>query len=94
MATDKPRKTDILTPLRDGEFWRITGIAEATEKRLHAAGIQTFRQLAESSPDEIAAALQGQVGVKERAARQDWTGQADRLAESVPQEDPPVEEPV
>ena len=103
MATDKPRKTDILTPLRDGEFWRITGIGEATEKRLHAAGIQTFRQLAESSPDEIAAALQGQVGVKERAARQDWTGQSAQLAEAVAQEehlavaqeDPPLmEEPV
>lgn len=88
MATDKPRKTDILTPLRDGEFWRITGIGEATEKRLYAAGIQTFRQLAKSTPEEIAAVLQGQVGVKERAARQDWMGQAARLAEAVAQEEP------
>ena len=103
MATDKPRKTEILTPLRDGEFWRITGIGEATEKRLYANGIQTFRQLAKSTPEEIAAALQGQVGVKERAARQDWTGQAARLAQAVAREErpaaerlepPAVEEPV
>lgn len=87
MATDKPRKAEILTPLHEGEFWRISGIKEASERRLKAAGIQSFRELAESTPEEIAKALQGQVGAKERAARQDWFGQARKLAETLAQAD-------
>lgn len=94
MATDKPRKTEVLTPPRDGEFWRINGIAEATENRLHTAGIHTFRQLAALTPAEIASVLPGQVGAKERAARQDWAGQAREFAETLEQVSPEPETPL
>lgn len=80
MATDKMRRLEDPSPLAEGEFWRITGIGDATEKRLHAAGIDTFERLGSLSPEDIASILTGQVGVKERAARQDWTGQARRFA--------------
>lgn len=80
MATEKIGRLENSAPLAEGEFWRITGIGEATEQRLHAAGIDTFDQLGSLSPQDIASILTGQVGVKERAARQDWTGQARRLA--------------
>jgi hypothetical protein len=81
MATEKSRKQENPAPPREGEFSRILGIAEATEKRLHAAGIQTFSQLADSTPEGLAELLPGQVGVKERILRQDWLGQAHRYAE-------------
>ena len=83
MATDKLRRLENSTPLAEGEFWRISGIGDATEKRLHSAGINTFDRLASLSPAEIAAILTGQVGVKERVTRQDWTGQARQLAETL-----------
>jgi hypothetical protein len=80
MATEKIRRLENSAPLAEGEFWRITGIGEATEQRLHAAGIDTFERLGSLSPEDIASILTGQVGVKERAARQDWTSQARRFA--------------
>lgn len=83
MATDKLRRLENSAPLAEGEFWRISGIGDATEKRLHSAGIDTFERLASLSPAEIASILTGQVGVKERVTRQDWTGQARKLAETL-----------
>ena len=80
MAIEKLRRLENSAPLAEGEFWRITGIGDATEKRLHSAGIDTFDQLGSLNPEEIASILTGQVGVKERVARQDWISQARRLA--------------
>jgi len=80
MTTEKQRKIENNTPLTEGEFWRINGIGEATEKRLHAAGIDTFDLLASLTPEEIAETLAGQVGVKERVIRHDWIGQARKYA--------------
>jgi len=77
MATQ--RKMDQQTPLQEGEFRRIKGIAEATEQGLHSAGIMTFKQLSSLTPEEIAEAVPG-VGVKERVIRQDWIGQAAEYA--------------
>lgn len=74
------QKIDPNAPLKEGEFRRIKGIAETTERALHDAGIETFDHLAMLTPEEIAEALPGNVGVKERAARQDWMGQAANFA--------------
>jgi predicted flap endonuclease-1-like 5' DNA nuclease len=52
MATEKIRRLENSAPLAEGEFWRITGIGEATEQRLHAAGIDTFERLGSLSPED------------------------------------------
>jgi hypothetical protein len=77
------RKTiDNQRPPQDGEFHYINGIAETTERALHEANILTFEQLASLSLDEIAKALPGQVGVKERAAHFQWQEKALDYAQS------------
>lgn len=73
------RKFDPQVPLQEGEFRRIDGIAETTEKSLHEAGINTFEELSILSPQEIAGKLKG-VAVLEKINRNDWTGQAAELA--------------
>lgn len=85
------QKVDPNMPLREGEFRRIKGIAETTERALHEAGIETFEHLALMTPEEIAAALPGNVGVKERAARQDWMGQAASFTRLLPKHKSPEE---
>jgi len=75
-----PNRIDLQAEPQEGEFRRIKGIAQATEQALHVAGILTFNKLASLTPDEIAEALPGQVGVKERAVRQDWKGEAAKFA--------------
>ncbi len=66
---------------QDGEFHYIDGIAETTERALHDANILTFVQLASISLDEIAKALPGQKGVKERAAHFQWQEKAANFAQ-------------
>lgn len=82
------QKVDPGAPLQEGEFRRIKGIAETTERALRSAGIETFDHLAMLTPEEIAAALPGNVGVKERAARQDWAGQAALFAQQLAEDKP------
>jgi hypothetical protein len=73
-------------PLRDGEFQQIVGIGPGIEKRLHAAGVTTFEQLAALAPERICELLKGMVGVKpELIERKDWLGQARLLANQVAQ---------
>lgn len=61
----------------------INGIGPAVEHRLHGIGIYTFAQLAALSPADIAAAIAGLSGLTaKRIAKQDWIGQASRLAAS------------
>lgn len=62
----------------------INGIGPAVEKRLNGVGILTFAQLATLSPADIAAAVAGLSGLSsERIIKQDWIGQADKLATEV-----------
>jgi len=60
------------------DFKLIRGIGPAIERRLHNAGIRTFADLAALSPDGIAASLAG-LSAK-RIAKENWLGQARRLA--------------
>lgn len=92
MATENTRERDPLTPLRDGEFWRIPGIGPGIAQRLQTAGIQTFRQLASLAPEEICAQLTGIVGMTaQRIANQDWPGKAEHLAQQIAEADLPHE---
>jgi hypothetical protein len=71
---------------RSGDnFRRIDGIGPVLERRLWDAGILTYSDLAQRTPEEIAASLPPTAGISaERIASQNWTGQARELAESPP----------
>jgi predicted flap endonuclease-1-like 5' DNA nuclease len=59
----------------------IDGIGPDVENRLHRVGIFTFAQLANLSPADIAAAIAGLAGLSAgRIVKQDWIGQARKLA--------------
>lgn len=60
----------------------INGIGPVVEQRLNrVAGIYTYTQLAALSPADIAAAVAGLAGLSaERIKKQDWIGQARKLA--------------
>jgi len=59
----------------------IIGIGPAVEKRLYGVGVFTFAQLALLSSADIAAAVADLSGLSaERITKQDWIGQARKLA--------------
>ena len=61
----------------------INGIGPAVESRLRGVGIKKFAQLAALSPADIAASVSDLTGLTtERIIKQDWIGQAHRLAAS------------
>jgi hypothetical protein len=69
-------------PPRADKLRLINGIGPAVEKRLNGIGIFTFAQLAALSSADIAAAVAGLAGLSaERIIKQDWIGQARKLAE-------------
>ena len=68
-------------PAKADDLKLINGIGPAVEKRLNDVGICTFAQLAALSPADIAAAVTGISGLaSERIIKQDWIGQAHKLA--------------
>jgi predicted flap endonuclease-1-like 5' DNA nuclease len=72
---------------RSGDnFRKIDGIGPVLERRLWGAGILTYSDLGQRTPEEIAAILPPTAGISaERIASQNWTGQARELAESPPE---------
>lgn len=69
-------------PPRIDDLKLINGVGPGVEKRLHGVGIFTFAKLAEFSPTDIAAAVADLYGMSaERIVKQDWIGQASKLAE-------------
>ncbi len=63
------------------DFRLIGGITRMIENRLHAAGILTFDQLAESKPEQLAEILRSAVGVTmRRAAHELWIAEARKRA--------------
>jgi hypothetical protein len=82
----RDRRTSNPTGQPGDDFRRIAGIGPALERRLHDAGILSYHDLAEQTPEEITAALTDVTGVSpQRIASQDWTGQARRLAGPPPE---------
>jgi len=68
------------------DFKKIDGIGRVLERRLWDAGILTYSDLGQRTPEEIAALLPPTAGISaERIASQNWTGQARELAEHPPE---------
>ena len=68
-------------PPRIDDLKLINGIGPVVEKRLNSVGIVGYAQLAYLSPADIAAAVADLAGLSaERIIKQDWIGQARKLA--------------
>jgi hypothetical protein len=68
------------------QFRKIEGIGRINERRLWDAGILTYGDLGQRTPEEIAAILPPTAGMSaERIASQNWIGQARELAEQPPE---------
>lgn len=79
-AKPSPQKNRTI-PAGADDFRLIDGITRMIENRLHAAGILTFDQLAESRPEQLAEILRSAVGVTmRRAAHEGWIAEARRRA--------------
>lgn len=68
-------------PARPDDLKALAGIGPKLEKTLNGLGIWTYAQIAALGPAEIAW-LDDKLGFAGRIARDDWTGQAGRLAGS------------
>lgn len=58
---------------------RLSGVGPALEKRLHAAGITTFAQIASWTEADVAV-MDEKLSFKGRIGREDWVAQAKELA--------------
>jgi hypothetical protein len=81
MAKKHSPTNRIVEPPRIDDLKLINGIGPGVEKRLNGVGIFTFAQLAALSSADIAAAVADLAGKSaERIIKQDWIGQARKLA--------------
>ncbi len=81
MASKRSPTNRDAEPPRIDNLKLINGIGPAVEKRLNGVGIFTFAKLAALSPADIAAAVADLTGLSaERIIKQDWIGQARKLA--------------
>lgn len=78
MASKQPRIDSAILPKAADDLSLIRGIGPAFEGRLHKAGLHTYNQLAAFSPAKLAARINGLSA--NQIARQDWIGQARKLA--------------
>src|SRR5262245_58249581 len=92
MTTKRGRGAGDVTPPGADDFGRIHGIGAAIKGRLYAAGILTFKELAELSPDQIGARV-GDFPGKSAELIQEWIAEARALA-SASQDGPHVDVPV
>ncbi len=88
MSKEQSDTSRSVEPPEINDLKLINGIGPAVERRLHGVGIYTYAQLAALSPADIAAAVADLAGLSaERIIKQDWIGQARRLAsESISRE--------
>lgn len=81
MARKDSHTSRALEPPETDDLKLIHDISPAVERRLHSTGIYTFAQLAALFPADIAASVAGLSGLTaERIIKQDWIGQARKLA--------------
>jgi predicted flap endonuclease-1-like 5' DNA nuclease len=82
MASERSPANRAAESARTDDLKLINGIGPAVEKRLNGVGVSAFAQLAALSPADIASAVANIAGLTaERIIKQDWIGQARRLAE-------------
>lgn len=87
MSNKSSRPQNTSSSRKADDFRLINGLPKTAKAKLHAAGILTFDQLAAMSPHEIVAAVADADSPDsetsaERIIREDWIGQAQKLAES------------
>lgn len=82
MVKKQSRVPIATSPQLADNFKLISGIGPTLAGRLHNAGILTYNQLASLPPAELAARAAG-LSAKQ-IARQDWIGQARKLALNKP----------
>ena len=68
---------DAETPVDD--LKKIKGIGPVLEKKLHALGVRSFRQIADFTSDDVER-VDAVLNFKGRILREDWIGQAQKLA--------------
>ena len=71
------------------DLTRIAGVDQVYEDELYAAGIFTFRQLAERAPDELARIIQADLAGEELDFAS-WIAQADSLRDEYYSDEPPI----
>ena len=86
MASKQLRVRRGKSPQKADDLILISGIGPTLAGRLYKAGIRTYTQLASLSPVELAAKVNG-LSVKQ-VVRQDWIGQARKLARKEPRSQP------
>jgi hypothetical protein len=70
-----------IEPAELDDLKNIRGIGPGIEARLHEGRVQTYAQLAQMTPEELAERVGDLIGMSAaRVERQDWIGQAKRLA--------------
>jgi hypothetical protein len=87
MSNKRGRASGDAPPPGADDFGRIYGIGAAIKGRLYAAGILTFKELAELSPDDIATRV-GDFPGKSADLLQEWINQARVLASVPPEVEP------
>ncbi len=88
MTKNGSQATEISLTQKD-DFTLIHGIGPGIEKRLHAAGILTYAQLATMTPDQVISALGNMIGLtKTRVIDQEWIENARELAASAVPDEP------
>lgn len=79
-AAPKAVKATTATAATDGDdLKKLSGVGPALEKKLHAAGVTTFAQVAGWNADDIAA-MDEKLSFKGRIEREGWVDQAKALA--------------
>lgn len=82
MASKQTQGSIAVSPQPADDFKLIKGIGQVIADRLNEAGIRTFKQLAALSPTTLVSQVSG-LSAKQ-IARQDWIGQARKLARTKP----------
>jgi hypothetical protein len=88
MANNGSQATEIPLTQKD-DFKLINGIGPGIERRLHAAGILTYAQLATMTPEQVVSALGNMIGLTtKRVIDQEWLEQSHALAATTPPDEP------
>jgi len=78
-AGEKPAKARAAAPAGADDLKALSGVGPALEKKLHAAGVTSFAQIAAWTADDIAA-MDEELSFKGRIEREGWVEQAQELA--------------
>ena len=74
-------KAEAAAPAAGGDdLKKLSGVGPALEKKLHAAGVTTFAQIAAWTPEDVAA-MDEKLSFKGRIEREGWIAQAVEMAQ-------------